>query len=656
METILLNKKKLGYKIEDILVNLHNNSYAKIYEYDSWIDEELYKYIKISKYKICDADDTSRKYSDIEIDEIMTFDEIMKLNHRDRNTYGIQEFKYLYDYFKPSYNIETFKQLKGLEGNTTVYLYIDELKTAIVSSNINKDELLNLLTIKNLNLYVYKMAYDELGNGPHFLLFGIKPISTFSAAFSIKLEQIKIIKDRAKEKANMVEPSFELKGYLNLKNEENIIIFYNSLSIEQKRCMKAMLINIRGDGALRLIYSYFNELATFIKLILPIDLILQSVINIENYKEINKVQIDKDMSTYRNQDYIMKNYQYKIKFTEYKLLCKDVDIKFKELYKWLDEFFKIVEKKLTNDYSDNGINEDTIYYKIVQEINVALSKLWFVSEVILFGSVARGKEKYGSDIDIAYKIGIPTKYITNSKRVRLNNLVESQLKRIEQKYEKQVPGYPKYNLHGTGDFKIPIKKELINVLALSFHTKKQLDNYAKTGFFNDSKVLFKRDSFDFKIGDYNANINYVDINYAIIPTQTDGFSSTCLIKKIGNTPIYQFVYFDYIEEYDYRKDDKNKEYNYIAQELIYGFGDIEDFKIGRVNKTAYKDFKLYELSNVEELIYDENQFDLYTEDISRRRNEHNKKYNFLVNTRPTIIKHLEDSSSATTPLDLYSRY
>ncbi|MBU3173339.1 nucleotidyltransferase family protein [Clostridium estertheticum] len=620
MNNLLGPIKEPRYKTQDLLKSLHSNKYANIYEYDEWLDLEFYKYIKINNHTIINQVNDNVYYTNDQYYEMLGKD-LMKLKRDDRNSTGIVYFKYLYDYFKENYSVETFKLFTGVIGKTKVYLYIKELETVILSPYFNKEDLLNLLLIKKLKIYIYDKEFMGNGEKSQFTLYEIIPQKCLEKTFNTKLKEMEIIKEKVKKRTSEVYPSKDADLYVSLNDKDTIIQYYNSLSTKEKRCLKSLYIDARGNKAITLVSSYNVTIQKLNNDILPLEIMIKNFNNLFNYENDNKTKIEKDHHTSRNQKFFYTKYYFQNNFTEYKLLVKEFDNSFKTMSKWLADFFKILGNNITSDYIDNGMTKGTIYCKIVNEIKLVLSKIWFVSEVIVFGSVARGTEQFGSDIDIAYKIGIGAKNITTSKRELLNNIVLREIAAIEEKYENLVPGYPKkYSI---------IKNRLISTLALSFQAKRQLDNYDNISFFNGSKTLFSRNKFEIVFGNYKEIIEYKDIDYAVIPTRIfNGGFSIYAVQELGTDEkvLDRFIKFHYENDCgQYTATD------IYTRSLEITNGKESNIQYKKVKSTLYNDWPIDENKSLNDSIKENLMIYLYLESINRYDYDYDETIEYAVN-------------------------
>jgi len=305
-----------------------------------------------------------------------------------------------------------------------------------------------------------------------------------------------------------------------------------------------------GKRLIQFIESHFDELVELSEKVMDIGTLLHSFVLIYKYKDENKDKLEIDAR--RNHDDIFKYYEFKIRFLDYKLLVKELDKRSRILQKWMNQFYDIVstEKSMIKKYP----NKNSIHYKAAIEASEELSKLWFISEVILFGSVSKGEETIDSDIDIAFKVGVDVAGLTETRKGNLTCIVRNIIKKVEGKYEKLMESYPRYLENDLFREKI----SMFNLLSLSTCNKSELARFEKTGFFEHAVTMFKRDKFEYQLNGIKETIYYEDIACVIVPTDR---YYTYIVKVLHDNDEYRYIQY-YKHQAEGSLEEESREYFY----------------------------------------------------------------------------------------------
>lgn len=552
-KNLSLGKGEIIHDSRDTFRYLCDINKFKVYDNNYFIKENLFDKIKLKKYTLL-KDKPLSFYRGYEI-FISNEEKYKKFSLNDWNVEnkGFRTPDVIYDLLRSQYKVDRFKTMKGLfDIDTNVYFYIEDTNTVIAHSGLSCDDMLNLLSIKNLNIYVYtiRLTYhrnSELSETLYDL--NLYNITIDKGTFSLikqEAENREASMNNVKKRIKGISPSYSPETYFTLENKERAIKVYTSLSKELQRALQEFILDTRGSEAFKLVSQFEGILSVLSKNILPVDLLMQSYNNITKYNELNKDMLEKDLN-YNYDRYVKNYYRYTNDFTEYKSYMKDFNSRYKTFSKWVKEWYSIVKQSGKNKTSYSP-NKDSIYYKISEELSDRLSNLWFISEVILFGSVSKGIEKEGSDIDIVYKVGINTKDLPIARRETMHRVVKEEVYKLEQKYPELV----KLHLDKTyekGDIRRDFAiVKLFDVLAIQFQKKKQLKLYEEVGFLDNSVVLLKKDDFEVKYRDTIKKMSINNIDYVLFPT--DRLYTFIINKKSESDSelCLEYIKFNYIND------------------------------------------------------------------------------------------------------------
>lgn len=156
-----------------------------------------------------------------------------------------------------------------------------------------------------------------------------------------------------------------------------------------------------------------------------------------------------------------------------------------------------------------------------------LSKIGSINKIMVFGSVAKGTEKKGSDIDIAIELMYNPKKLTNSRFQRVCWEIENIAGIMNKKYRSLVePGDKPFHL-----------------INLSAQKISSLRAYKNSNFFTGSKVLLDRDSFDLFVESEKINIKYSDFDLINVPLSYQSSSGIIMLAEEDEKKLYLEVPF-----------------------------------------------------------------------------------------------------------------
>lgn len=475
---------------------------------------------------------------------------------------------------------ELNKEVKGLFDKTAIIdIYDVNNNIAYINTNRRMEDLLVLLSIDNLSIKILFLRSNGMSREGNSLLYehnlflvSVKKDKLLINAIEKEIMQRKknIKKALKLIRSVKVNPKF---SFLNLKDTAEILTFYNTLNKEEILQLRRLTMNLNAENAIsNVLGSDFDLVVPFIEKIEPMDLMLQSLMNIDTYNNTNKSKMDRDLKRRMVQNRVFGRKTIKIPFTDYNLILKDFKYRYNELKKWIEEFFRIVESNVDTSIKTT-CNTNGIHYKASLDLAEELSKLWFINKIYLFGSVAKGQEKEGSDIDIAYDIGFSKKNLTLTRLDTLNRMVLNIIEEYEEKYQDIIKSTKNLDI-------ITGKPKAFNLLALPGQKKKDKIWYEKNHFFDDAILLLDRDSFTLKSKKSDVVIKYKDIDYVLFKTyefnhyifwnngnSDTGFYDLGIAKfSLANLKYIGEIKFKKLENRYYRKlllnikDDVNNEY------------------------------------------------------------------------------------------------
>lgn len=478
---------------------------------------------------------------------------------------------FLHNQLSKKDTVEILKKIKGFTREVIVPLYIPEKNIAILTEEYNhKETMLNLLAMPDLKVFFCRYHYINEEIGTAVIACELRPTQRMMEMLRHLEEDQHAIRLRASKQISKIKARYKKEQYVSLTNEEGCRGFYNSLSEEEKRILHCFLILQRGESALKPATGFPETLMKFAKQILPMELFLQAVHLLCTYEEENKEAIDKDFKRPETQNYLFRNLRYRNRFTEYKLLLKEVNKRYHAVYKWVQSFYHVVQKDCVT--SSKKPNVDSLHYKAALEAAEEISKLWFVSELMLFGSVAKGEETDTSDIDLAFQIGFDIKHIPDARKETFYLLVKNMVRKIENKYEELMPAYPKFR-SDPDPFHNKVKISMFNLIGLPFQKKSALKMYETTGFFQNAVTLFKRDSFLFRFNDMEERIAYKDVSAVVSPT----FGSyNYIVQTIHESEELEYVrYIRYTSSYNDKGDMYYDRHAYSVEDFVASFVCVE---------------------------------------------------------------------------------
>jgi hypothetical protein len=172
-------------------------------------------------------------------------------------------------------------------------------------------------------------------------------------------------------------------------------------------------------------------------------------------------------------------------------LLDDLNKPYKKYKKWLIKANELLQPiKVTGP----SPNREGLHFKVAQEMVDAISRVWCIQKVILFGSVARGEERIDSDIDLAVEFFGDVRHSRKFVRDFMDRMIGVVLEPLRKKYTNVIGG----------------EKGIWDIINLSTAPKNNLKMFEANGFFTNSLTMFERtqpelvvngDAFKFDYGD-----------------------------------------------------------------------------------------------------------------------------------------------------------
>ncbi|QJX79954.1 nucleotidyltransferase domain-containing protein [Priestia megaterium] len=399
---------------------------------------------------------------------------------------------YLYEKLSSEYAVEVRKKIKGYTNKTIAPLYIESKKIAIVADDFNNmEEIMELL--HNKENTVYYVTYDIENN---IYIIKITPSSKLQTDLENLYSYLDYKMVEAKKKVSTIKLKRMINEYLAINDKKTSIDYYLSLGEQKQKILTDFMTPRRDLDVMSFIESVEKEIEDFAPLIPQMDLLLQAYVLTGEYKEKYGVS-------------------FKVRYVDYKLMLGELNKRYRDVTKWIEKITVMVQEEI--GIEERYPNKESLHYKAAIEAAEKLSELWFVNEVILFGSVAKGLEKEDSNIDIAYNFGFDLADIPQARQRIFSKTILEKLEQVEEKYEKLMDAYPIYE-ESIGLFgKQNEKKKIFNVLALPFQNKTMLKSFKKKGYWHNSIRLFAREAFEFQLNDIKEMIAYNEIDYVVAP-------------------------------------------------------------------------------------------------------------------------------------------
>ncbi|MDR3602299.1 MAG: nucleotidyltransferase domain-containing protein [Desulfosporosinus sp.] len=172
-------------------------------------------------------------------------------------------------------------------------------------------------------------------------------------------------------------------------------------------------------------------------------------------------------------------------------LLDDLHKPYKKYKKWL---MKANELLQPIEVTGPSPNRESLHFKVAQEMVDAISRVWCIQKVIMFGSVARGEERIDSDIDLAVELFGDVRHSRKFVKGFIDRMIGDVLEPLRKKYINVIGG----------------EKGIWDIINLSTAPKNNLKMFEAKDFFTNSLSMFERtqpelvidgNTFKFEVGD-----------------------------------------------------------------------------------------------------------------------------------------------------------
>ena len=241
--------------------------------------------------------------------------------------------------------------------------------------------------------------------------------------------------------------------------------FFENLNEENKRGLFTLLQNFNkcdffsildSPTYISLIRKYKNEIPYFSE----ID---------KNYDQVKYFLMD---PANHNQIYLLITNPNQIS-DSLKGILADLHKPYKKYKKWLMKANELLQPIQVTGPCPNC---EGLHFKVAQEMADAVSRVWCIKKVLLFGSVARGEERIDSDIDLAVEFFGDVRHSRKFVKYFIDRMIGDVLEPLRKKYINVIGGEK-----GIWD--------IINLLTAPINNLKMFE--AK-GFFTNSLTMFER--------------------------------------------------------------------------------------------------------------------------------------------------------------------
>lgn len=140
-------------------------------------------------------------------------------------------------------------------------------------------------------------------------------------------------------------------------------------------------------------------------------------------------------------------------------------------------------------------NREGLHFKAAQEMASAISSIWCVKKIILFGSVAKGEERIDSDIDIAIELFGDVRHSRKFVGRTIDRMIGEVLEPLRQRYTNAI---------GT-------KNRIWDIINLSSAPQNNLKVFDMKGFFVNALTMFERAQPELIIDGNTKKFDFEDI-------------------------------------------------------------------------------------------------------------------------------------------------
>jgi len=154
-------------------------------------------------------------------------------------------------------------------------------------------------------------------------------------------------------------------------------------------------------------------------------------------------------------------------------MLDDLHKPYKMYKKWLMKANELLQPIQVTGPSPN---REGLHFKVAQEMADAISSIWCIQKIILFGSVARGEERIDSDIDLAVEFFGDVRHSRKFVKDFIDRMVGDVLEPLRKMYTNVIGG----------------EKGIWDIINLSTAPKNNLKVFEAKGFFTNGLTMFER--------------------------------------------------------------------------------------------------------------------------------------------------------------------
>lgn len=194
---------------------------------------------------------------------------------------------------------------------------------------------------------------------------------------------------------------------------EKALELYTQTPREELRAVVALGQHLRVDKIELLVSENWLFLEKHIKL-------FPELVTLNSY-------LDKRRDIFKDKDTLIRYMSYRSVTPELSEVHKNIIATHRVLRRRIYELIKMILKLKEQGLikmEEPSPDKDSLHFKAAQELSQRLIRLWFINEVVLFGSVARGDFRPESDIDIC--LGVIPKWVS-AYLYRIINWIANQI-------------------------------------------------------------------------------------------------------------------------------------------------------------------------------------------------------------------------------------
>lgn len=176
----------------------------------------------------------------------------------------------------------------------------------------------------------------------------------------------------------------------------------------------------------------------------------------------------------------------------FKSILQELHNPYKKYKKWLMQANSLLQPIEAIGPSPNL---EGLHFKAAQEMASAISSIWCVKKIILFGSVAKGEERTDSDIDLAIELFGDVRHSRKFVGRTIDRMIGDVLEPLRQRY---------MNVIGP-------KNRIWDIINLSSAPKNNLKVFDMKGFFVNALTMFERLQPEIVIDGNTQKFNFEDV-------------------------------------------------------------------------------------------------------------------------------------------------